>query len=297
MTNIPLSERRNWIGASESAALLGVSPFLTKFELWHLKAGNIPPEDLDTDERVQAGLHLEPAIAAWASKKWDWPLRNVREYLTHPTIPRMGCSLDFETAEGHPVEIKNVDNLIFRDGDWQAEGDTLLDAPAHYLVQVQHQLACRPEAPHGWLLVCVGGNRLYRMEIPRHPKMIARIEREVAAFWRSIEAGEEPRPDFQADAAAISLLYNGAGDEVIDLRQDNRLPELCAEYLAAHEVEREAKGRKSAALAEIKTLIGNARTALIADGFRVKASYVPGGSYERQPHWRFSVTKQKETRS
>jgi len=99
MTNIPRSERAKWIGASESAALFGISPYVTKFELWHLKAGTIPPHDLDRVERVQAGQFLEPSIAEWASHKWHWPLRNVAEYTPHPRIPGMGASLDFATLE------------------------------------------------------------------------------------------------------------------------------------------------------------------------------------------------------
>jgi putative phage-type endonuclease len=294
MSNISLPERRQWVGASESAALFGVSPYLTRFELYHLKAGNIPPADLDGEERIEAGRHLEPAIAAWAADKWQWPLHNVTAYLRHPSVSGMGCSLDFETADGEPVEIKNVDNLVFRDGDWVVEGDVILDAPAHFLIQVTHQLACRPEAARGWLLPCVGGNRLYRMEIPRHEKMVSRIEREVTTFWQSVEAGEEPRPDFEADAAAIAMLYGGRGDEVVDLRDDARVHELCAAYLAAHEVEKEASGRKKAALAEIKTLMQDARCAMVADGYKVKASHIKGGTYTRDPYWRFSITQKKE---
>lgn len=297
MTNIPVNERRLWVGASESAALFGVSPYLTKFELFHMKAGEIPPHDLDRDERVNAGQFLEPSIAAWASNKWHWPIRNVAEYTPHPTVPRFGCSLDFEAIDGaEPVEIKNVDNSIFRDPNngWETEGTTLLDAPVHFLIQVQHQLACRPGPDRGWLVVCVGGNRLYRMEVPRHPRMIERLEAEVAEFWRSVEAGEPPDPDFQADAQAIALLYGGRGDEWVDLRDDERARELCAEYLDAHEQEKAAKKRKTAALAEIKTRMHDARGALIGDGFRVKASHIAESTSVRKAHWRLAVTQQQQ---
>lgn len=293
MSNIPINERRLWVGASEVAALFGVSPHVTRFELFHMKSGSIPAHDLDSVERVQAGQFLEPSIAAWASHKWDWPVRNVLEYLQHPRVERMGCSLDFETLEGEPVEIKNVDNLIFRDGDWEADGDTILDAPAHFLIQVQHQLACRPGPERGWLVVCVGGNRLLRMEIPRHERMIARIEREVEEFWNDVLSGNEPRPDFQSDASTIAMLYGGKGDEVVDLRGNERVHELCAEYRAAHEVEKSASSRKKAALAEIKTLMADARGALIDDGFKVKASFIKESTSVRQAHWRFSVNQCK----
>lgn len=293
MTLIPLEERQKWVGASEVAALFGASRFLTKFELWHRKAGNIPAPDLDGNERVQAGRHLEPAIASWAASKWEWPIRNVTDYSPHPTVEGLGASLDFETQDGEPVEIKLIDSLVFRD-EWQAERDTILDAPLDYLLQVQAQLACRPKAERGWLVTCVGGNRLYRMEIERHKRIIARIEGDVSMFWASVREGREPKPNFQADAATIAMLYAGTGPEVVDLTSNNRLPDLCAEYMAAHQIEREAAERKSAAMAEIKHLIGDAKSALIAGGYRVKACHIGGGTYTREPYWRVTISKQKE---
>lgn len=294
MSNIPINQRNLWLGASEVAALFGVSPYCTRFELFHMKAGSIPAHDLDGQERIQAGQFLEPSIGAWAAHKWNWPIRNVKEYLTHPTVERMGASLDFATVESEPVEIKNVDNLVFRNGEWEVDGDIILDAPAHFLLQVQHQLACSPRKDRGWLIVCVGGNRLYRMEVPRHEKMITRIEREVEQFWADVLAGNEPKPDFEADAAAIALLYGGTGDEFADLRGDDHAKELCAEYLSAHEIEREAAKRKKAALAEIKTLMSDAQGALVDEGFKVKASFIKEATIVRKPHWRFSVTQKKQ---
>lgn len=301
MTAIPVSERVNWVGASEVAALFGASPYQTLFEIWHQKAGNIPPANLDGDERVQAGQFLEPAIARWAASKWpDWSPRPVGYYIAHPSVDGMGCSLDFEDAASDgpdearpPIEIKNVDSLIFRD-QWAAEGDEIVDAPLHILIQVQHQLACRPQAPHGWILACVGGNRLYRMRVERHPNMIAAIETGVADFWRSVREGRAPRPDFQADAEVIGRLYAAQGERLIDLTDSNRAPELCAEYLDAHQAEKAGKARKSAAMAELKTLMDGASIALIAGGFQVKAAHVRGGTYEREPHWRYAVTQKKE---
>lgn len=289
MTNIAVSERRNWLGASEVAALFNLSPYVTRFELYHLKSGNIPGDNLDSVERIQAGQFLEPSIAAWASHKWDWPIKNKVEYLTHPTVERMGCSLDFETEDGEPVEVKNVDGLIFRNGDWACEGDMIIDAPAHFLLQVQHQLACLPGKERGWLVVCVGGNKLYRMEVPRHDNVINKIEAEVKEFWHIVDAKQEPEPDFNTDADVISKLYYGEGGEVIDLRDDDRAQDLCAEYLAAHQAEKEASARKKAALAEMKMKMTDARCAMVGH-YKVKASHVKAGISERSAHWRFNVT-------
>lgn len=299
MTNIPVSERKQWLGASESAALFGLSPYTTHFELWHQKAGNIPSPDLSSDERVNAGQFMEPSIAAWAAHKWHWPILDIKPYRPHAVVERMGSSLDFETVDGlEPVEIKNVDNLIFRDGDWDYEGDTILDAPAHHLVQVQHQIACAPKKPErGWLIVCVGGNKLYRMEVPRHDGFIDNLEREVATFWATVFAKEAPEPNFDIDASAINLLYHGTGVEFADLRGNDRARDLAALYLEGLEVEKSGKSQKSVALAELKTMMQDARGALMDDGYNIKASHLKESTSVRKAHWRFAIRKKKETQT
>lgn len=302
MTNIPVSERKHWIGASESAALFGVSPYTTRFELWHQKVGNIPGPDISRDERVMGGQFLEPSIAKWAAEKWYWPLQPVPQYRENPRIERMGCSLDFETIDGlEPVEIKNVDTLVFRD-QWAVEDGVIVHAPDHILIQLQHQLSCAPEghpdgeayAQRGWIVACVGGNQLYRMEVARHPAMIERIEREVGHFWLTVEANEPPDPKFDIDAAAIDLLYHGSGIEVQDLQGNARAQELAELYTACTAQEKAAREQKKAALAELKVLMGEARGALLDGGYRITASYLKEITTVRKAHWRFAVRKPKE---
>jgi len=268
MSNIPIHERSKWVGASESAALLGVSPFTTKFELFHQKSGSIARPDLDASDRIQAGKFLEPAIAAWAAHRWSWPLAKVSDYLVHPHVRRMGASLDFEAADGSPIEIKNVDRSIFRE-KWVAEGDDLVDAPVEYLVQVMHQLACRPAAARGWLVACVGGNTIYRMPVERHPGLIARIEAAVTEFWDSVDAGTPPRPDFGEDGEAIAALFRRGDGSTADLSVNNRAPVVFAEFLAAKAEADAADDRKKAAMAEIREMIGAASRVIAPAGYQL----------------------------
>jgi predicted phage-related endonuclease len=295
MSLIPRDERTRWVGASEVAALFGCHPQLTLYKLWHIKMGNIDADDLDGVERVEAGQFMEPSIAAWAAHKWDWPLRKVNDYSVHPSVPGMGASLDFETWDRHePTEIKNVDRSIFYDPakGWAIEGQELVDAPIYFLIQVQHQLACKPGIPQGWIVPCVGGNRLFRMPIERHPNMIAKIEQRVDWFWGTITRGEEPAPNFEKDSATISKLYKGLGLEAIDLTNSTSARALCIQYSMNHEAETAAKKVKQACLAELKFMMQDAQAADI-EGFKIKASHIKGGTTVRQPCWRFNITKEK----
>jgi putative phage-type endonuclease len=274
MPIIPVKSPTDWhnirarhVGGSEVAALFNKSPYTTRFTLWHTKQGDIPPENLDDNERVQAGTFLEPSIAAWAAKKWDMPLERFEGYAQHETVKGMGCTPDYVTPDGKTLaQIKNVDSLAFsRSDDWSATGDELTSAPLHILLQCQHELACTG-ADVNWLIVCVGGNRLYRMAIRQRPKTIAKLEAEVAVFWASIRANEAPPADFSLDAETINILWGDAAkNRTIRLDGNNRAHELCAEYEAADALAKDAQARKDAAKAELLTLIGTAEIAFIGD--------------------------------
>jgi predicted phage-related endonuclease len=46
--------RASHVGASEAAALFDCSPYLTRFELWHRKAGNIATPEFNALARRHA---------------------------------------------------------------------------------------------------------------------------------------------------------------------------------------------------------------------------------------------------
>lgn len=264
-----LQLRRQNIGGTEAAALFGVSPYMTKFELWHMKAGTIPEPDFDDNERVQAGQFLEPAIAAWAADKWGMKIRKVHRYIRHPGIAGMACTLDYEafgTNEGFiPVEIKNVDSWIFKN-EWECQGDEIINAPLHIMLQNQHQIGC-VGAPYGWIIANVGGNSLKRMKLAARPAMIGMIEQEIPLFWQSVKDGVPPKPNFQEDAETLARmhLYSRESEAPVDFTGNNRLVEVCHEYLTASAKESGGKKERLAAKAEILSIIGDARIATCGD--------------------------------
>lgn len=293
MSNIALEERVNWIGGTDVPALLGKSPHKTLFEVWHIKAGNISG-DGTLGDRGEAGKFMESAIAAWAADKWSLRLRKVRRHIPHKSIGRFGVSLDYETVEGLiPYEIKNVDNLVFRD-NWEHEGDVITRTPLEYLLQCQAQLACTGKPRHG-LVALVGGNSLYRMEIGRHERVIAKIENAVQQFWISIEDDKPPKPDFAADAAAIAELYRHTDQGFANLSSNNRLNCVLANYEDARAREKSAGQEKEAAKAEVLTII-NGHSKVRCGDFVLNTSTVREAeiSYTRKPYRAFRLDRTDE---
>ncbi len=70
LERIECNDREEWlakrgevgIGASEVAAICGMSPWQTPIDLWKLKTGQEKPKDLSDNAAVQQGVRMEPAL-------------------------------------------------------------------------------------------------------------------------------------------------------------------------------------------------------------------------------------------
>lgn len=267
--------RARHVGGSEVAALFGMSPWLTHFELWHRKAGNIATPEFNAvaddgtpdNERIYWGVRLEAAIIEAAKERFgyadrppaDPPLTNGYGLGGHPDrrviCPQRGAGV---------IETKMVDWLERK--KW---GD---EPPLHYLLQ-GNTYAGLDGVDWFDMLVLVGGNKLERFQYEFRPKLYAETEKRVAAFWEAVAAGTPPPADFTRDGVALKELYAEQGEEVADLVGDNRAAIAAAEYLKAAADERDAKKRKEAAQAEILEKLKDAAVGM-ADGFIIRATKV-----------------------
>ena len=244
-----------------------LSPFKTGYRLWQEKSDRLMPDDLSGNERVQAGNFLEPALAAWATEKFKWKLRKVHRYCTHPVVMGWGASLDYEAHEPGlpPIEFKNVDGLAFRD-HWAVEGDEILMPPLNYVLQLQHQIGA-VGADHGWIVACVGGNRLLRGRIERHEPTQQKIAEAIAKFWEGVQTGTEPKWVADYDSVAEVHRYGSKALQV-DLTSDSDLPQLCADYIARKGEADQLEATLSHLKGQIASKVGDA-TKAAARGYRL----------------------------
>ena len=254
----------------EDAHLLEcLSPYKTGFRLWQEKAGTLPPDAFAESERIQAGIHLEPALAEWSKQRWQWPLRKVRRYIVHDDVRGWGASLDYEMhgdgVSGVPIEFKNVDGAIFRRA-WMVDEDEIVLPPLNYLLQVQHQMGAAG-ADHGWIVACVGGNKLHRGRIERHEASQIKIAEAIRAFWISVHANVPPLRVADADTVA-RVLADGAAGKTADLCDDNAAPVLCAQYLRLKRHIERMENRASNVKGRLTAKLGDATKAK-ANGYRM----------------------------
>ena len=255
MAITPVENEEQWhalrklnIGGSDVAALLGVSPYKSKWQLWMEKAGKLEPEDLSQNMAIQAGTFLESGITNWAAHRWGMEISKVTDYYSVDDTQGMGASLDYITFDSRPAEIK----WSARGHGWQYEGEKILEAPETYLVQVQHQIACLNangiDADSGWLIAMID-NEPRRMLVPRHDGVIAAMKESITEFWDSIRYGKEPDPDFSLDGDAIAKMFGTLPMAEVELDAD--AAPLFAQYIEATKAEKVAKESKEEAKAQL----------------------------------------------
>lgn len=99
-----LDYRKKGIGGSDAAAIMGVSPFATKRDLFYDKTGIRPAFQENEDNWVakEVGHRLEDLVAEIFSQKTGLKIFPVRTMFRHPLYPFMLADVDFfiEFADG-----------------------------------------------------------------------------------------------------------------------------------------------------------------------------------------------------
>jgi hypothetical protein len=130
------------------------------------------------------------------------------------------------------LEVKTADWIVAK--GW---GD---EPPLNYLLQVMSYMGLA-RCDWGDVIVLVGGNELRRFQYQFRPVIWAGIEARVAAFWRSIAAGDPPAADYTRDLPTISALYPEDNGDLIDLRTDNLAVDAAARWLTGKALEKRAE--------------------------------------------------------
>ena len=259
-----LSERLTGIGASEAAAVLGVSPWASRFSVWAEKTGAAVRPDVPS-ERMRWGLRLEAPIMAEFHERTGrevslWPQHEIARHPVHNFMIATpdGYQTDPDRGGMGLVQIKNADALQFRNWDEFA--------PLVYQIQCQHEMAV-VGAAYSDLVVLVGGNSLKVFPMERDERFLAQLIPALAEFWKLVETKQPPEIDgTEATTAAIKAIYPEDDGETVVLPEESQAwtDELLEFRAKVKDLEGLIANRENA----IKAAIGTGSYGLLPDGSR-----------------------------
>ena len=188
--------RQNSIGASDAAAVMGISPWKTEAQLWDEKANGktLDFHNADTVRGHRSESHILELYGIETGRKI---FSGERIMLVSNHIQFMSCTLDGIdfTDENNPIIIE-VKSVKFSHGEWSDE-----KIPDYYFTQLLHQLAVT-----GWneaiLLVRFTRNegwesaseRMYHVKREDVKDQIDKLVRKESKFWNEYVVNKRRPP-------------------------------------------------------------------------------------------------------
>lgn len=192
MTSAAEVIRANGLGASEIAAVVGISPYGDAWQVYATKKGLIRREQT---EEMFWGKQLEPVIARVFATRMGVEIEWCDQRIAHSLRPWQFASPDaFVLGSNRErtgiLECKTAS--LHNAGEWDRERDDADGVPDYYVVQVQWQMSVCG-LTHAYVAVLIAGNdfRIYRID---HDPVLEEIlvEDGEAFFRKHLMAGEPP---------------------------------------------------------------------------------------------------------
>lgn len=177
-----LAERENGIGASEVAAILGLSPWDTPYSLWLKKTHQVEPEP--ENFAMRRGHYLEDAVVQWWQDETGEKVIKASAadiIYVHPDFPYMRVTPD-RVVRGRKklLEVKSTAGYM---------GDEI---PDYYLAQCMYQMYVT--GIHANELIYIQGDLTFgRFIVDYDPDFAEFIAKKVTEFYNDcVIGGKEP---------------------------------------------------------------------------------------------------------
>lgn len=239
------------MSASKIAAVVGLSPWESRFSLYHRMRGMLGD---DSNDATRRGIYLEDGVAAWfADQHPDWRIDRTETWL-HRHRPWQAAAPDrLATLPDGTVELIEIKTAGDPDG-WGDEGTD--DIPPYYRAQVQWQLdTLGLRRCHVAVLLPFLRFRAYAVDYD--PADAAFLVAEGRKFLDDLEHDVLPPIDgHTATYQAVCEMHPLIEDVKVDVPDDIARP-----YLDALSAEKDIAAEKRRAAALLLEHMGTARDA------------------------------------
>lgn len=267
-----LARRREGIGASDAAAILGVSPWKGAADVWGEKVGLAEAPD-DETEAMKWGLRLEPAIReAYMEETGRMVIQPGGPFtiVRSTKYPFLQATLDGEIVpidDRGPGVFESKTAGFFKKEDWAEE------PPLQYQIQNQHQLVVV-----GWAwggdAVLIGGQMFRHTDFVANATFQALLIEKLEAFWALVQKGTPPPVDGSVSAKELlaKLFPKPEPGKVIELPLEATTWDQ--NLVAIKEQMKTLEAEKSLLENQLKAAIGKAEVGVLSSGDAYKWSFV-----------------------
>ena len=225
--NAPMNaelDRQKYIGGSDVAAILGISPWRTPLDVYLDKIqGRQEITDPDRIKILTRGKRMEPYVIDLLAEETGLDIIARGNRYIDQDYGFIAAEIDAEASTGENIEIKTVSP--FKAKEW---GEVKTDEiPLHYAAQAMHGLMVRgADVCIFGVLIGADDFRTYRIE--RDEITINAIREKEVEFWERVQLLNPPEPSNVED---IKRLYGRDSGTAIEATEDIQIDLLALKSL------------------------------------------------------------------
>lgn len=264
MQEVDLTDRKTFIGSSDAASILGVSPWKSLLQLYKEKTGEYQ-EDITPEKQklFNRGKKFEPLILDMliedlSDRGHDIEVISRNERLCDPEYQFIASETDMVLRIDGDItsaEAKSVNGFAAKLwGD--AETD---DFPIYYQCQTMHDMMVKGRN-RCVVAALIGTDDLRIHWIDRDEEIIQALRTKEIAFWEMVQNRTPPKPTTHDD---IKLLYKRDYGASVDV--DDEISEYFSSLVMAKEQQKELESKIDLITTKIKSFMGDAAV-LTANG-------------------------------
>ena len=270
-----LNLRQSGIGGSDIAAIIGVSPYATAYDIYLSKTQ--PLSDEDMNEFAYWGTVLEDVVAKEFAKRNGLKIQNINYLMRHPEHRWAIANIDRAVVNNH---VQGWGNVRFKDGRLTTNEIVEIKTASEYVGknwgleesdEVPDQYQCQAQWYMGvtgtqvcYMAVLIGGNKYRQYKIDRHQDFIDYLFEQAESFWvNNVLAGVEPDATTLQNAKDKYPRHNP--DTTLDVEHDSEAAKAFEHYESLKAQEKEVKAAIELAQADLICQIQD-NEALMIDG-------------------------------
>lgn len=212
MNNI---DRKNSIGGSDIASVMGLSRWKSPLQLWAEKTGKIESKDLSEVEAVQLGIELEDFVARKFAATAGLKVRRDRRTFKHPDYDYMVAHID--------RRIVGTDKLLecktcsaYKDKEWEGE-----EIPQEYILQTIWYEGLLGMS-RGYLAVLIGGQKFIWKDLEFDKELYEQMVAKAKDFWEINVKQDIPPIATAGDGDTLLSLYKDTSENILTLDEEQQ---------------------------------------------------------------------------
>jgi putative phage-type endonuclease len=248
-------QKKNRLGSSDMAAVLGLDPLRNATDVYLEKTGKL--KEQAESKVMKRGNYLEPAILNFAQDVLGNLNRNV--FYSAPENLPLGANLDAEVIEtGNPVEGKSVG--LFVGEHWGPEGSD--EIPDRVIIQCHvHMICTGKDFCH--VPVYLSAREFQMFGVGLREKIRDIICTEAASFWYNCVQSDTP-PAGKVATLEVMKRIRREPETVVDIPEEF-LPKI-SEWQESKTATKIAEKNEEALKAEVISVLGVSEAGLLPNG-------------------------------